>query len=288
MRDPPCSFIEQIVASIRFVGQCSGAAMRFSKQSSFATGDTMSLALVTLGLCGISAAIGCSNSGDTGAENSNAGAADSIAGRIALALPTGSNIRSANYRVLSSENVILAAGAIDLSAAGASLSLDLVLAPGAGDVLQLWAETSSGAACAGTSPPFDVTSGQPIFVGLTLVCGGDQPSSSRCPSIQSWGVTPLGVAVPVGTIDVGVVASSPDGSDPLSYDWSATAGTFLDASAAHTLYVCTTAGAQTLTLTVRDDVSSPACAATASFLVSCVAGGPPPPSAVSAPILDSR
>jgi hypothetical protein len=252
-----------------------GAGMTFSRQS----------ATATVGLCAIAAAVGCSDARDTGVGEANAGAPDSITSRIALSLPSGSQIGSANYRVLSSENVILAAGAIDLSESGASLSLDLVLAPGAGDVVQLWAETSAGAACAGTSPPFDVTPGQPIFVGLTLVCGGDQPSSSRCPSLQSWGVAPVAASAPAGSIDVGVVASSPDGSDPLSYDWIATAGTFLDASAADTRYVCTTVGPQTLTLTVRDDGSSPPCAATASFLVSCVDGGSPPPSVVSAPIL---
>ena len=252
-----------------------GAGMKLSRQN----------ATATFGLCAIAAAVGCSDVREAGVGKSNAGEPDSITSRIALSLPTGSQIGSANYRVLSSENVVLAAGAIDLSESGASLSLDLVLAPGTGDVVQLWAETSTGAACAGTSPPFDVTAGQPIFVGLTLVCGGDQPSSGRCPSIQSWGVTPVAVAAPAGTIDVGVVASSPDGSDPLAYDWIATAGTFLDASAADTRYVCTTVGPQTLTLTVRDDGSSPACGATASFLVSCLAGGSPPPSVVSAPIL---
>ncbi|HZL17456.1 MAG TPA: hypothetical protein VFG23_06895 [Polyangia bacterium] len=245
----------------------------------------VSVATAALGLCMTAVTVGCSDARDVGAEKSNVDDADSIAGRLALSLPIGSNISSANYRVLSSENATLAAGVIDLSEAGASLSLDLILAPGTGDVVLLSAETSAGAACAGTSLPFDVTPGQPISVGLTLVCGGDQPSSSRCPSIQSWGVTPVGASVPVGTIDAGVVASSPEGSDPLSYVWMATAGTFLDASAADTRYVCTTAGPQTLTLTVRDDVSSPACAATASFLVSCVAGGSPPPSVVSVPIL---
>jgi hypothetical protein len=243
------------------------------------------LATAAFGLCAIAAAAGCSNARDAGVGESNAGEADSITSRLALSLPTGSNIGSANYRVLSSENVILAAGAIDLSESGASLSLDLVLAPGTGDVVQLWAETSAGASCAGTSPPFDVRPAQPIFVGLTLVCGGDQPSSSHCPSIQSWGVTPVAASGPVGIIDVGVVASSPEGSDLLSYDWIATAGTFLDASAADTRYLCTAVGPHTLTLTVRDDGPSPACAATASFLVSCVAGGSPPSSVVSAPIL---
>lgn len=265
-----------------------GARMKYSRQRLFLTGHTTSLATATLGICVAAVVVGCSDARDVGVEESSAGDAGLITNRIALSLPTGLNISSADYRVLSSENATLAAGAIDLSGSGASLSLDLVLAPGAGDVVQLSAVTNTGAVCAGTSPPFDVTPGQPIFVGLTLVCGGDQLSSSHCPSIQSWGITPVVASAPAGTIDVGVVANSPDRGDPLSYAWMATAGTFLDASAADTLYVCTTVGPQTLTLTVRDDGSSPACGATASFLVSCLAGGSPPPSVVSAPILDSR
>jgi len=239
----------------------------------------MLLATVALG---VGVAGGCSNVADSGGASS-----DAFTSRLALVLPAGSNISSVSYLVLSSADVTLARGTIDVSRPGATLSLDLVLAPGIGDVVELEATTSTGASCSGTSAPFDVTPGQSTFIGLTLVCGGDQPSSANCPDIQSWTVTPVQASVPAGAITAGVTAIAPDATDPLSYAWIATAGAFVDPSAAATLYTCTTAGAQTLTLTVRDGASSPPCAATASFLVSCVSGGDagspsPPRSVVSA------
>lgn len=236
----------------------------------------MRLATVVLG---VGVAVGCSETADSGAENP-----DALTSRLALVLPASANISSVDYLVRSSASVTLAAGTIDVSRAGATLSLDLVLAPGIGDVVELDATTSTGAACSGTSAPFDVTSGQPAFVGLTLVCGGDQPGSSSCPDIQSWTVTPVQAATPGGAIAVAVSATAPGATDLLFYAWIATSGGFVDPSAAATLYTCTTVGAQTLTLTVRDSGSSPPCAATASFLVSCVAGddaGSPPRSVVS-------
>jgi hypothetical protein len=255
--------------------------MGISSQRLSAERHSLSLGSAAVGLCVAVVVAGCSDSADIGAGDSNF-----VVTRLSLSLPAGSGILSVNYRALSSGNVTLAAGAIDVSDPGASLSLDLALPPGTGDVVLLSAQTAAGASCAGTSAAFDVTSGRPTFVGLTLICGGDQHGSSHCPSVQTWGVTPVEAPVPIGTIGVGVVAGSPDGSDRLSYDWVATAGFFFDASAAETSYVCTTAGPQTLTLTVQDQQSSPACAATASFLVSCVSpddvGSPQPPSVVSA------
>jgi hypothetical protein len=225
------------------------------------------------------AVAGCSDVGDLAAAESNV-----VTSRVALSLPSGSNISSVSYRVLSSGNATLAAGTIDVRDPGAALSLDLVLTPGTGDVVTLSAQTSSGAFCGGTSAPFDVRPGRPTFVSLTLVCGGDQPDSSSCPRIRSWALTPVQAEVPFGTIDVGVVAADLDGSDALSYSWTATGGALVDPSAAGTVYLCTAIGEQTLTLTVRDLQSTPACAATASFLVDCFSSSDvaaPPPRRVS-------
>jgi hypothetical protein len=264
-----------------FIGQHSLAARRVTSLATVTWGAVLIVAVVVALV-----AAGCSDAADGGPTNSNL-----VTSHLALSLPTGANIASVGYRVLSSEDVTLAAGTIDVSQSGASLSLDLILAPGSGDVIELSAVTSAGATCAGTSAPFDVTPGQPVFVGLTLICGGDQPDTGHCPTVQSWGVTPVVASVPLGTIDVGVTAGAPDATDPLTTSWIATAGSFVDASAAETQYVCTTAGPQTLALTVRDDASSPACAATATFLVSCVSSGDlgsPTPSVVSVQAPDRR
>lgn len=198
--------------------------------------------------------------------------ADAVTGHFALSLPAGSTIASVSYQVFSSAGVALLAGAIDLSEQSAQLSLDLVLAPAQGDVVALSAQTSAGAVCAGTSAPFDVVAGRPSFISLTLVCSGDQPSSSRCPTIQSWAVTPTQVSVPDGLIDVAVTAGDSGGTDRLTYAWGATAGSFADSAAPSTTYRCATLGPQTLTLTVSDGQSSPVCTATGTFLVSCDSG----------------
>jgi hypothetical protein len=231
------------------------------------------------------AAFGIAVAGCSDVANSGEGDSNVVTSRVAFALPGGSNISSVSYRVLSSENATLALGTIDVGNPGATLSLDLVLAPGIADVVELSATTSTGASCAGTSAPFEVVVGQPTFVNLTLVCGGDQPSSASCPDIQSWVVTPVQAQAPFGMIDVGVTAIDPDATDLLSYAWTATAGAFLDPFAPSTLYTCATVGAQTLTLAVGGGGSLPLCIATASFLVNCVSSGDagsPPPSVVSA------
>jgi hypothetical protein len=214
------------------------------------------------------------------ADCSDVASSNLVTSRLALTLPEGSAISSVSYTVLSSKDAALAAGSIAVSDPNAVLSLDLVLAPGVGDVVELLATTSAGASCAGTSAPFDVVAGRSAFINLPVVCAGNQPSSSSCPDIQSWAVTPVQAAAPDGTIVAGVVASDSDPTQTLSYAWIATAGMFDDPSAASTIYTCTTIGSQTLTVTVRSGPSSSACAATATFLVDCVspadAGATPP------------
>ncbi len=219
--------------------------------------------------------------GAVNAGCSDVSSPDLVTTRLALTLPEGSTIASVAYTVLSSTSATIAAGNIAVSDTNAVLSLDLVLGPGMGDVVELLATTSTGASCAGTSAPFDVVAGRSTFINLTLVCGGDQPSSGNCPDVQSWAVTPVQAAAPDGTIGASVVATDPDTTQTLSYSWVATAGTFGDPSAASTTYTCSTVGSQTLTLTVRNGpFSSSGCAATATFLVDCVspadAGAPPP------------
>jgi hypothetical protein len=254
----------------------------FLSPSSLARLLTGALAVNVLLLASVMA--GCQDG--RGAINADSGDDDVVASRVALSLPVGADIRAVNYQVLSAAGVSLAAGTIGLEDQNATLSLDLVLGPGVGDRVALAAQTSAGASCAGTSAPFDVVPGRATFVGLTLVCGGDQPSSSHCPALGSWSVAPIEAATPFGAIQVGATVDASAAGDPLSYLWFATAGAFADPTAPATQYFCTTAGPQTLSLVVRDDASAPACTVSASFLVGCVAGtdgGSAPPSAVSAP-----
>ena len=91
----------------------------------------------------------------------------------------------------------------------------------------------------------------------------------KCPSITSAVAAPLQTSVG-GTIAVSATASDPDRGETVSFSWSP-AARFANPSSAATGYLCTTAGRQTLTLTVADSRRPIPCTANATLEVDCVA-----------------
>jgi hypothetical protein len=201
--------------------------------------------------------------------------------RAALTLPADANITSLTYAALSSSGATLDMGTIAISDPNAIVSLNLMLPPGSGDVVKLAATTSAGTSCTGRSAPFDVVTGAPTSVSLSLVCG-DRPQSASCPEIQAWTVSPQQAVVPDGTVTAQVTVAEADATQPLSYSWIATAGILSgvtsDTSGASTTYTCTTVGSQSLMLTVTAGTPPLACATTAVFVVDCLASGAAAPS----------
>ena len=189
---------------------------------------------------------------------------------IAFALPNGWNVNDLSYLVLSSDGGTLDSGSETVVGPSATLSFQLQLAVGRGDILALTVTTGSGVSCSGTSQPFDVVAGRPTAVSVVLTCVSPGPNS--CPLVAVNGPMPLEAVDPAGTIAVGATASDVDPADPLSFSWTATAGTFSDPSATSTLYVCTEVGAQTLVLSVADHHPSSSCVLTFLVPVSCLAG----------------
>jgi hypothetical protein len=190
---------------------------------------------------------------------------------VAFALPNGWNVRDVRYLVLSSAGATLASGRADVSDPQATLSLQLSLPLGSGDVLELTVAASSGTSCSGTSQPFDVVAGRPTMVSVVLACGGVASGRIGCPVVDVHAPVPVAAIAPSGTIAVAATAAAVDPSDPLSFSWTATAGTFTAPSAASTSYVCTEVGSETLVLAVTDQ--SPASGCTLTFLlpVGCLA-----------------
>lgn len=197
----------------------------------------------------------------------DAAAPQTIAMRAALTFPADSNIGSVTYLVTSRSGATLEMGTISVSSTNAALSLNMMLPPGTGDILELTATTGSGGSCTGKSVPFDVIAGGATSVNLTLICGDSQPTA--CPEIQSWMVTPDEAEVPDGMISASVTVAEADATEPLSYSWKATGGVFNDASAASTIYTCTSLGPQSITLTVTEGTPPSACSTTAVFQVGC-------------------
>lgn len=198
----------------------------------------------------------------------------------------GATVNSVAYTVLSSTNATLASGTIDVSDPNATISVDLSLPAGTGDIVKLTATTSTNLPCTGTSLPFDVISGQSTSVSLTLVCGGGGQSTApgsvgitatvvagdNCPSIISSAASPAQTSVG-GSLSVSALATDPDTTatppDVLTYSWSPAAN-FTSPTSASTKYNCTAAGVATLTLTVNDNHVPTSCPATITMTVNCV------------------
>jgi hypothetical protein len=208
-----------------------------------------------------------------GLTGCTAGSRPDVPATLVFVLPNGWNVNSATYVVWSSDQLPIVEGTEDLSAPNAALSLSLLVPPGNGDVLELTAMTSSGTSCRGTSPPFDVMSGLPTQVSLVLSCPLPSPHADNCPTVDVQPPTPPQANAPAGRISLTAAASDADPGDVVSFSWTASAGTFGDATAPSTYYVCTTAGAQTLVLDVDDHHVPTSCAETFLLPITCLAGG---------------
>ena len=192
---------------------------------------------------------------------------------VAFVLPNGWTVTSASYVVLSSQQIPLLQGIEDFDGSGSALSFRLLVPAGQSDVLQLSAVTDAGVLCTGTSPPFDVVSGQPTEVTMVLSCRMPQPAADTCPTVEVEVPAPASATVPAGRIAVVAAGSDPDPGDTLSFSWAATVGTFGAPTSPSTYYVCTSVGAQTLVLTVDDNHAPRGCSETYLLPVSCLPAG---------------
>jgi hypothetical protein len=216
----------------------------------------------------ISATLGMTTLGACSVSGSNAGAA-----AISFALPNGWSVDTVSYSVSSSSQGLLVSGSENVSAPDATLSLTLNLPVGRGDTLEVVAKTAKGTSCNGTSAPFDVVAGQPTFVSLVLNCGGVAVGPDNCPLVSVVAPGPAVAVAPAGAIDVAATASDSDPGDVPSFAWAAGAGSFDDPAAPSTRYICTSAGAETLVLTVDDHHAPSSCTVTFLIPVTCLSNG---------------
>lgn len=119
--------------------------------------------------------------------------------------------------------------------------------------------------------------------GLTLICGGGQPPQTMgdvivkanvvagdyCPLLTQWEASPL-QTTSGQPIAVSVTATDSD-NPTLTYTWTTSSGSFVNAAAASTNYLCGAPGDQTVTITVSD--GTVACNKSVTFAVHCVAAG---------------
>jgi hypothetical protein len=213
----------------------------------------------------------------TSATRNSPGTDQSGSGSVEIALQAGgATINTVNYMITGpasfSQN-----GTIDVSH---SSTLSAVLGPfaagGPYTITLTGTSTDGSESCAG-SANFTVTAGQTIQVTVPVDCHQAPHTGSVlvngvlnvCPVIDGVSATPNEVFVG-GSVSLSATAHDADnGPSPLTVAWTATAGTFTDASSPSTRFVCTTAGTATLTLTVSDGDSAAGCPATSTVTVTC-------------------
>jgi hypothetical protein len=197
--------------------------------------------------------------------------------RLALSLLDGTSVGSVTWQVRSAANVVVASGTFGTGGSRAP-TLIASLTPATHETVTMTATTSVGAACAGTSPPFDVVAGASVTVDVAIRCEGiaSEPGlgtivvtgtivpGDQCPTLTSWLIAPQRAASP-DPIDVTVTAADADAGDTLAFNWTASSGSFLNPAAAATQYVCGTLGSQTLHVEVTDDHAPLPCATRITF-----------------------
>ncbi len=207
---------------------------------------TMLLAVVLM-TAGIA---GCS-SHDNPADANPTGSAS-----MAINLPSGATILRVDYTI-SGNGITPITGQVNVSGAGSTVSFLVNGIPaGMNYLVKLTAVSTDGATTCTGQANFNVVAGMVSHVTVLLQCTGGQTggvvvNGIWCPILSSYSVSPLAVAVG-GQVDVAAAATDLDTSDNATptFAWSASAGSFVSATAATTKYNCSSAGMQTVTIKV--------------------------------------
>ena len=204
-------------------------------------------------------------SGNSDAENSG-----SIG--LALQLASGKTVSSVSYTI-TGPNSFSKTGTIDVSVSQTISAVIGNIPAGQGYSLSLTATTTDGStSCAGNAS-FDVTAHASTTVAVQLRCH-EAPSTGSvavggavnvCPVVDGISANPAEVQLGKTIALSGLAHDSDSAPSALSYSWTATNGTFSDATSASPTFTCTALGTSTIKLVVSDGD----CSDTSSVDVTC-------------------
>ncbi|HEX3849484.1 MAG TPA: hypothetical protein VGF76_01735 [Polyangiaceae bacterium] len=226
-------------------------------------------------LIGSVAIPGCSSGGAVPSSKSDSTSTnvDANTGSIGLDLTiAGGVVLSTVHYHVTGNGITPIDGDIPVDASGATASLLLRLPAGMGYTVTFSSTDSTGnTTCTGTAT-FDVTAGATNGVTVPLTCGTATTRGNTtfngtfntCPDISQLVIAPLALDVG-GQINVSADATDVD-MNTLTFAWTATGGSFVDATAKTTKYNCSAGGPQTLTVSVSDGQG---CVTTQTAQVSC-------------------
>jgi phospholipase C len=199
-----------------------------------------------------------------------------------LTLPAGEQVNTVSWTITgpSVASTVVQSGTVNV-ANSQSISFEVGGIPaGTGYSIALSAVTSDGTATCSGSTTFAIAARTTTNVSVQLQCA-TAPSEAgsalvtgntfNCATWNSVTASPSSVLVNT-SLAVSASALAPNPS-AITYSWTASAGTFANANAASTSYTCpTTAGTETLTLTVGDGPTNGGtcgAASTTTVTVSC-------------------
>jgi len=214
---------------------------------------------------------GCSRH-DPGGET---GSSDN--GSIKLVLATGDATFTTFSYAITGPFGFSKTGALDVSSSSTLSGVIGGLPAGSGFKISLTGTSLDGDTQCGGGAPFTVAAHATTPLSLTLDCHQHAKTGSisvtgtfnMCPTIQSISANP-GAVLGGSSASITSIAVDPDsGPSPLAYHWTATSGTFSDATSPNPIYTCTVSDVATLTLTVSDGDAQPTCADTGTVQVTC-------------------
>jgi hypothetical protein len=185
-------------------------------------------------------------------------------------------INSVSYTIIG-PNGFSKTGSIDLSAATAFSATIGGIPAGNGYSISLSATAADGSTSCAGSASFNVTARATTSVTVSLDCHQTPSTGSVsvngktniCPVIDGVSANPSQVNVGSTIALSGAAHDSDGGPSPLSYKWSATSGSFDDATLANPVFKCTAIGVSTITLVASDGDTSANCADTLTTSVTC-------------------
>ena len=222
--------------------------------------------------------VGCSGDGSSSSPGTSPGSSEAKSGELGLALQVGSGltINSASYTIIG-PNSFSKTGTIDLSAATSFSAIIGGIPAGTGYSISVSATATDGTTNCGGSASFNVTARTTTSVTLPLDCHQAPKTGSVaingavnvCPVIDELSASPSQVNVGSSIALTGGAHDSDSGPSALTYAWSATSGTFSDATAKSPTFTCTAPGTSTITLSVSDGDTSTGCGDTLTATVTC-------------------
>ena len=197
---------------------------------------------------------------------------------VDLVLENGAAIDEVRWRITGGMMVPME-GTIDVSAPGATASVEVFgLPPGGGYLIELSATSSDGSVSCEGSAPFRIEVDQTMNVHVMLACMTEPDRGSvrveapinECAYLTKVVVSPLETSIG-NAIDLSAAAADAEG-EAIAYRWTGIGGTIANPSAPQTTFTCERTGRREVRITVSDD-GFEHCLADWAVRITCVDGG---------------